>query len=54
MGRRMSEPGGEVWPGLALCDAIELVDSPVYTIARQPYSMGAIILAAGGSQDIGT
>lgn len=43
----LDTPGGAIWPGLALCDAIALVHSPVYTIARTAYSMGAIILAAG-------
>lgn len=43
----IDSPGGTVWDGLLLCDAMSLIHSPVYVVARKVYSMGAVVLAAG-------
>lgn len=44
----ISSPGGEVYAGLALIDAMQHVSCPVYTVATgMVASMAAVILAAG-------
>lgn len=44
----ISSPGGEVYSGLAIYDAMQMVDAPVYTYAvGLTASMGTALLAAG-------
>jgi len=44
----INSPGGSVIDGMAIIDAMNFIEAPVYTIARgMAASMGALILAAG-------
>ena len=45
----INSPGGEIYPGLAIYDTIQMLQAPVSTIAvGWTASMGTILLAAGG------
>ena len=46
----INSPGGEVYSGLAIYDAMQMVDAPVYTYAvGVTASMGTALLAAGAA-----
>ncbi|MHB0874909.1 MAG: ClpP family protease [Anaerolineae bacterium] len=44
----VNSPGGEIYPGLAIYDTMQMIDAPVSTIAvGWTASMGTVLLAAG-------
>lgn len=43
----IDSPGGSIDDGLVLIDAMNISPAPIYTVGKNCYSMGAVILSAG-------